>query len=66
MDWVKIEEGCELPEIGEIVIIADHDSWTQASWCGSSFHPVDEHDYVCMSDNLDGATHWARVDMPNN
>lgn len=66
MKWVKIEDGCEMPEHCEIVVVTgtNDESWWPASHILGAFHPVDEDMYACMYDELRGVTHWARVELP--
>lgn len=61
MNWIKIEPGCEMPEIREKVILVWHGSIAsgyrsdRGTWDDGDFH-----------DNMKGVTHWARVELPNN
>lgn len=66
MDWVKIEPGCEMPDINEVVLLSDGDDWMSACHSHGKFHPVDSEGYAGMSDEVSGETHWARVKLPNN
>lgn len=65
MKWVKIEDGCEMPGYGEVVVICDDEGeWVQACYRERQFHPIDEDGYVTMWRSCEGATHWARVELP--
>lgn len=65
MNWVELQDGCEMPEDGEVCIISDGSEWKIACRIGDKFHPVDEDEYVCMSEVISGATHWCRPMLPN-
>ncbi len=64
MDWIEIKTSCEMPKTGEIVLISDGDEWTHACYSQGKFHPVDSEGYAGMSDEVTGATHWARPELP--
>ena len=53
MNWIKIEDGCEMPEHGERVIVA---------WGGNM--PWAAVWYDERNPWPGRATHWARVEMP--
>lgn len=62
MKWIKIEEGCDMPNLNEIVAIAKIDIgapwWDHAKYAGA--------DVFCQGDDfcMSGMTHWARVELP--
>ncbi len=63
MNWIKIEDGCEMPRHLEIVAIAKMDAaepwWSGAVYIGGiSF---EESGSFERSD----LTHWARVELPD-
>lgn len=65
MKWVKIEDGCEMPEDMEIVICyGGNGEWQSLAYNGGKWYPVDEDLYACMSDEVIGVTHWAGVELP--
>ena len=62
MKWIKIEEGCEMPELSELVAVAKVDLhykwWDQAVYDGGiKFYQGEGFDRSDL-------THWARVDLP--
>ena len=65
MKWVRIEDGCEMPEDMEIVIACNGDGeWQSLVYSCGKWHPVEEDLYAGMSDEAVGVTHWARVELP--
>lgn len=65
MKWVKIEDGCEMPENGEVVLLCDDEGdWCQACRTAGAFMALDEDRYTVFGMIIDGATHWARVELP--
>lgn len=63
INWVKIEDGCEMPADGEYVLaVNEHSSWYECEyirgkfiWQGADFK---------RHDGSINATHWARVELP--
>lgn len=65
MKWVKIEDGCEMPEQLETVLIFKECGYFGlCDYRNNDFHPIDENGSVCLSERDDDATHWARVELP--
>lgn len=66
MNWIKITEGCEMPQANEIVVaievIAGAKDWFECEHRGGKFIWTG-HD-AAYGDGEVRATHWARVEMP--
>lgn len=64
MEWIEIDDECYIPEHLEIVLVSNGFEWSMGCYDRGSFHPVDEQGYACMSDLIEGATHWMRPNIP--
>lgn len=68
MKWVKIEDGCEMPEEDEAVIAIKKDGndrdWYECGFFDGKFVWL-ATDFT-RSDGVIYATHWARVELPED
>lgn len=62
MKWVKIEDGCEMPDYGEVVLAVEEDggdrNWFECEYWDGKFK------WTGIGDAEIRATHWARVELP--
>lgn len=67
MNWVEFQDGCEMPEEGEVCIISDGAEWKIACRIGDEFHPVDEDesaaDHASAMTSPGVAVHYIRADL---
>lgn len=54
--WIEIKPGCEMPKIGERVLLARGNAWVECFYNGPDFKTV-------LETKVDG-THWMRVSHP--
>ncbi len=62
MKWVKIEDGCEMPCINEQVAIAGMVGYK--TWAVDGVYEGDGRFYSDHDCTAHEATHWARVELP--
>lgn len=62
MKWVKIEDGCEMPEEGEVILVVEEEggdlNWFECEYRNGKFKWTG----LGYAEIL--ATHWARVELP--
>ncbi|WP_126962564.1 hypothetical protein [Xanthomonas arboricola] len=58
MNWIKIEAGCEMPAEEETVLTLDGKRfWSEAVHRCARFYWDEVHE-------IEGVTHWMRVELP--
>lgn len=64
IDWIKIEEGCQMPMIGDLCIVIIEREFSGSKLAFKNWDGIHFHNYGIVDKN-EGATHWAKIELPD-